>query len=139
MGIPAGVRVARLINDVSKYLECEHLNSMYVADVRKPTIQRPTGAAGLPIGYADGSDVPGDNGFALRVQNFDMVDEAGPVSFPINAMIIVDPDRAAKPGDFVVIREVGAREAFFRRLDFDGEKYSLHALNPPACAPAAFG
>jgi SOS-response transcriptional repressor LexA len=76
------------------------------------------------------SDLPGDNAFALRIEGESMVDPTGPISFPLNAIIIVDPDRVAKAGDFVVVREVGVKNAFFRRLDFDGEKYSLHALNP---------
>jgi hypothetical protein len=130
IGSPAGVRVARLIKGVNKYLGHEHGNSMYVADVRSPS-QRARDVANVtvPMGPADESDLPGDSGFALRIQDLSMVDAAGPVSFPLNSMIIVDPDRVAKPGDFVVIREIGAREACLRRFDFDGEKYSLHALN----------
>lgn len=135
------LRLAGMISGINRYLDHEHGNSAYVDDVRYPAsssrlnTRSSKTTRGLTVPMAppadsDASDLPGENGFALRVSNLQMVDDGGPVSFPLNAIIIVDSDRGAKPGDFVLVSEVGAREPFLRRLDFDGESYSLHALNP---------
>jgi hypothetical protein len=119
-------RLAGLIKGIYETLDNVHGNARYVHDVR--SCKAPS--SGATVGVYGESDLPGENAIALRMYDFSMTDPTGPVTFPLNSMIIVDPDRTAKPGDFVVIREVGVKEAFFRRLDFDGEKYSLHALNP---------
>jgi SOS-response transcriptional repressor LexA len=99
-------------------------------EYRLSSVAPPAATDPLIIVGGEESDLPGDKAFALRISNLSMVDPTGPVTFPLNALIIVDPDRGVDDGDFVVIREAGAKEAYFRRLDFDGEKYLLHALNP---------
>jgi Peptidase S24-like len=120
------LRLAGLIKGIYSTLDREWGNAKCVDDVRchKPPF------SGATVGVYGESDLPGDNAIALRMYDFSMTDPAGPVTFPLNAIIIVDQDRTAKPGDFVVVREFGVKDAFFRRLDFDGERYSLHALNP---------
>jgi hypothetical protein len=99
-------------------------------EYRLSSVAPPAEPPAIPYTAGGESDLPGDNGFMLRICNEIMADPTGPVTFPLNAMIVVDPDRDSQAGDFVVVREVGAKEAFFRRLEFDGEKHSLHALNP---------
>lgn len=61
---------------------------------------------------------------ALKVDGDSMEPE-----FPDGVTIIVDPEREAKPGDFVVARHNGDNEATFKRFVKDGSGYSLMPLN----------
>jgi SOS-response transcriptional repressor LexA len=79
--------------------------------------------------YAPGASID-DGAFALRVRDDSMVDTAGSLSFPIDCIIVVDPSVTAAPGDHIVVRLKGAKEATFRKLDFDGESHFLMPLNP---------
>lgn len=74
---------------------------------------------------------PGDNAFALMVEGESMTSPyPGELSFPPGTIIIVDPGRAAGPGDFVVAKDVSTQQATFKRLAFDGGRWFLKPLNP---------
>lgn len=77
--------------------------------------------------YADAS--VGRGAFALKVRGDSMVDPGGR-SYPDGCLIVVDPDRKAKPGERVVVRLATAEEAIFKQLEFDGAQYFLKPLNP---------
>lgn len=77
--------------------------------------------------YADASI--GAEAFALRVRGDSMVDPGGK-SYPDGCLIVVDPGRAAKPGDRIVVRLATAEAAVFKQLEFDGAQYFLKPLNP---------
>lgn len=77
------------------------------------------------------SSSPGDNAFALMVEGESMTSPyPGELSFPPGTIIIVDPGRAAGPGDFVVAKDVSTQQATFKRLAFDGGRWFLKPLNP---------
>ncbi len=62
--------------------------------------------------------------FALRVQGDSMEPE-----FTDGDIIVVDPDRAPQPGDFVLVRK-GHNEVVFKQLKQYGDKMILRPLNP---------
>jgi SOS-response transcriptional repressor LexA len=71
-----------------------------------------------------------DKAFALRVHGDSMVNPAGgPLSFPAESIIVVDPNILAAPGDPVVVKLRDAEEVAFRMFEFDGREYSLKPLN----------
>ena len=72
---------------------------------------------------------PGKYAFALRVEGDSMVSN-NHISFPTGTIIIVDPARAANPGDFVVAKDVDTQQATFKRLMQDGGRWFLKPLNP---------
>lgn len=72
----------------------------------------------------------GPNAYALRVIGDSMTNPAGAPSFPEGTVIIVDPDRNAEPGKFVVVRQNDDRECTFKQLVRDGGKMYLKPLNP---------
>jgi len=76
------------------------------------------------------SSRPGSRAFALRIVGESMVSPTGTPSFPPGSVIIVDPDRAAAPGSFVVAKDVMTQEATFKRLVTDGGRWYLKPLNP---------
>lgn len=63
--------------------------------------------------------------FALRVQGDSMLPR-----FPPGTILIVEPDEAVEPGDFVVARINGDTEATFKQLVKDGGRLYLRPLNP---------
>lgn len=65
-----------------------------------------------------------DNSYALRVKG----DSMEPV-FPEGCIIVVDPQRDATHGDYVIIRQNGD-EATFKQLIFDGSTKYLKPVNP---------
>lgn len=67
----------------------------------------------------------GERCFALRVDGPSMEPE-----FRAGSLIVVDPERGAKSGDFVVVRLDGTDEATFKQLHIDGGKRFLRPLNP---------
>lgn len=69
--------------------------------------------------------------FALRVEGDSMVNPmTGGVSFPDGAIIIVDPTRKAKAGDFVVATDPTSKQATLKQLMADGGRWFLKPLNP---------
>lgn len=75
---------------------------------------------------------PSASAFALRVSGPSMTspDPDAPYSFPDGTILIVDPDRAAQPGDFVIAKDVSTQQATFKRLAYDGGRWYLRPLNP---------
>jgi SOS-response transcriptional repressor LexA len=73
---------------------------------------------------------PGARAFALEVVGDSMVNPLGSPSFPPGAVLIVDPDRAATPGAFVVAKDVQTQRATFKRLAHDAGRWYLRPLNP---------
>lgn len=79
----------------------------------------------------DGEDfipVPGSVGphaFALRVSGDSMEPEFAP-----GDLIIVDPDKQASTGSYVVVRLESSEEATFKQLIIDGGRKYLKPLNP---------
>ncbi|MGH8736253.1 MAG: LexA family protein [Burkholderiales bacterium] len=68
--------------------------------------------------------------FALRVVGDSMTNPSGTPSFPEGTIIIVDPERAAQPGKYVVVRQNLDSETTFKQLVRDADKHLLKPLNP---------
>jgi SOS-response transcriptional repressor LexA len=68
--------------------------------------------------------------FALRIIGDSMTNPSGAPSFPDGTIIIVDPERAAQPGKFVVVRQNSDTECTFKQLVRDSGKHYLKPLNP---------
>lgn len=81
----------------------------------------------FPVGtgdeYVNAVDV-GARCFALRVQGPSMEPE-----FRNGSIIIVDPERSAKSGDFVIAKLPEADEVTFKELHVDGGRRMLRPLN----------
>ena len=78
----------------------------------------------VPANYSQ----PGRYAFALSVDGDSMTTNIG-LSFPHGCIIIVDPDRIAKVGDFVVAKDVISQKATFKRLASDGGRWYLRPQN----------
>ena len=72
----------------------------------------------------------GRHAFALRIIGDSMTNPSGAPSFPEGTIIIVDPERDAKPGKFVVVRQNVDTECTFKQLVSDGGRHYLKPLNP---------
>ena len=72
---------------------------------------------------------PGDNAFALLVENDSMVNPHGEPSFPPGTIIIVDPARACDPGCYVIAKDVLTQQATFKKLVYDAGRWFLKPLN----------
>lgn len=72
----------------------------------------------------------GRHAYALRVVGDSMVSPGGAASFPEGTIIIVDPDRESKPGQFVVVRQNHDTECTFKQLVKDSGRFFLKPLNP---------
>jgi len=68
--------------------------------------------------------------YALRILGDSMTNPNGAPSFPEGTIIIVDPEREAAPGKFVVVRQNSDTECTFKQLVRDGGRYYLKPLNP---------
>lgn len=66
----------------------------------------------------------GGRAFFLRVDG----DSMEP-TFELGDLILVDPDKAALAGDFVVAKDTGTQEATFKKLTYDGGRYFLKPEN----------
>jgi SOS-response transcriptional repressor LexA len=65
--------------------------------------------------------------YALRVHGDSMVSETGD-SFPEGSIVVVEPEMAAQPGDYVIALNA-AHETTFKQLVKDGGDYYLRPLN----------
>lgn len=70
----------------------------------------------------------GPHAFALRVEGDSMTCDSVP-TFPEGTVLIVDPGRAAKTGDYVVAKDVATQRATFKKLTTDGSRWYLKPLN----------
>ena len=66
---------------------------------------------------------------AFRVEGESMVAPAG-LSFPPGTVIVVDPDRKPKEGDYVVALDPQTQRPTFKRLVSDAGRWFLRPLNP---------
>lgn len=74
---------------------------------------------------------PSQNAFALRVEGDSMTSpHPGELSFPQGTILVVDPNRAASAGDFVIAKDVKTGSATFKRLVHDAGRWYLRPLNP---------
>lgn len=74
---------------------------------------------------------PSSNAFALRVEGDSMTSSVpGERSFPPGTIIIVDPNRAAGPNDYVIAKDVVTQKATFKQLREDGGRWFLRPINP---------
>lgn len=87
-------------------------------------------APGAAHRWEDVDETIGKAAFALEVRGDSMEKPGGRVSFPDGCLIIVDPTRKPKPGDFVVVRNNDSDEAMFKEYVIDGGIKSLKPLNP---------
>jgi len=71
----------------------------------------------------------GIRSFALKVQGDSMESPAG-ISFPNDAIIIIDPDHEYKSGSFVVAKLPYSKELTFKQLSIDSNCLYLKPLNP---------
>lgn len=67
--------------------------------------------------------------YALRVKGDSMVASSGSKSFHEGDVIVVDPDKEPKHGDFVIAVLPKAKEATFKQYVVDGGKKYLKPLN----------
>ncbi len=72
----------------------------------------------------------GKHSFALRIVGDSMTNPGGAPSFPEGTIIIVDPEREASPGRYVVVRQNSDTECTFKQLVRDAGKHYLKPLNP---------
>lgn len=72
----------------------------------------------------------GPRAFALRIRGDSMENPAGRPTFPDGCIIVVDPDRQANIGSFVVVRMQNNSEATFKQLVEDAGLRFLKPLNP---------
>lgn len=67
--------------------------------------------------------------FALRIDGDSMTSNIGD-SFPHGCIVIFDPDRSPKAGDYVVAKDTLRNMATFKKLTTDGSRWYLKPLNP---------
>ena len=72
----------------------------------------------------------GKHAFALRIVGDSMTNPSGAPSFPEGTIIIVDPEREASSGRYVVVRQKSDTECTFKQLVRDAGKHYLKPLNP---------
>lgn len=74
---------------------------------------------------------PSGHAFALVVEGESMISPyPQDKSFPPGTILIVDPDRQALAGDFVIAKDVATQQATFKKLAHDGGRWFLKPLNP---------
>lgn len=72
----------------------------------------------------------GPHAYCLRVVGDSMTNPNGSPSFPEGTLLIIDPDKDALSGSFVVVRQNGDTECTFKQLVRDGGRFFLKPLNP---------
>jgi SOS-response transcriptional repressor LexA len=73
---------------------------------------------------------PSRHAFALRVEGDSMSGGTNGVNFPDGCLIIIDPERAPKSGDYVVAKDTTTQKATFKKLTTDGASWFLKPINP---------
>lgn len=68
--------------------------------------------------------------FALEVEGDSMTNPRGNPSFPSGSRVVVDPEREATSGSFVIVRIDDVKAATFKKLVLDGRDALLVPLNP---------
>lgn len=72
----------------------------------------------------------GPRAYALKIRGDSMENPGSGHTFPDGCVIIVDPDKAADVGSFVVVRFTEAGDATFKQLVEDAGRRYLKPLNP---------
>lgn len=72
----------------------------------------------------------GANAYALKIRGDSMENPGSGHTFPDGCIIIVDPDKPADIGSFVVVRFENSGEATFKQLVEDAGRRFLKPLNP---------
>ena len=72
----------------------------------------------------------GPRAFVLRIEGFSMYNPNAAVSFTDGDKVVVDPDKEANSGDFVVAKLTDSNSVTFKRLRQEEGKWFLEALNP---------
>ena len=67
--------------------------------------------------------------FALRVRD-DSMESTGGISFPVNSIIVIDPDHNVEHGAYVIVRIESDMQITFKQLMVDGKRRFLKPLNP---------
>lgn len=66
--------------------------------------------------------------FALRVDGDSMTSSNG-ISFPHGCVVVFDPERSPKAGDYVVAKDTLRNMATFKKLTTDGSRWYLKPVN----------
>lgn len=66
--------------------------------------------------------------FALRVEGDSMTSPTG-ISFPEGCVVVIDPERSPKTGDYVIAKDTITQKATFKKLATDGGRWYLKPLN----------
>lgn len=72
---------------------------------------------------------PSKYAFALTIDGDSMTAPSG-ISFPDGCVVVFDPDRSPKAGDYVAAKDVVTQRATFKRLMTDSGRWFLRPLNP---------
>ncbi len=72
----------------------------------------------------------GPNAYVLRIEGVSMFDPTGPVSFADGDKVVIDPNREAHSGDFVVAKLTSSDRVTFKRLRQEDGEWYLEAINP---------
>lgn len=78
-------------------------------------------------------DAPGPVGprsYVLIIEGISMYNPAGPISFAEGDRVVIDPDKEAMNGDFVVAKLTNSNRVTFKRLRMEDDEWFLEALNP---------
>ena len=89
------------------------------------TCTRATRSGWLPRPF-----VSAPRAFAVKVEGDSMTNPNGSPSFPEGTILIMDPDRSAEPGRFVIVRQKDDTECTFKQLVRDSGRFFLKPLNP---------
>ena len=73
---------------------------------------------------------PSRRSFALEIDGDSMTGGNNGADVPAGSIIIVDPERTPKAGDYVVAKDVETQQATFKKLTTDGGRWFLRPLNP---------
>lgn len=71
---------------------------------------------------------PSKYAFALTIDGDSMTAPSG-ISFPDGCVVVFDPDRSPKAGDYVAAKDVVTQRATFKRLMTDSGRWFLRPLN----------
>ena len=80
----------------------------------------------IAVGFLE--NPPSARAFAIEIEGDSMEAPAG-VSFPAGTIVVIDPARKPKAGDFILVCD-GPESATLKRLVIDGTRRFLGTLNP---------
>ena len=151
ISVATGVRHAWLIAGDGEMLEVLHHKSLgrigleVTENYRETSLNLPSvplisyaraGRWGEINGYVPDTDrrtearytAPSSSAFALVVVGESMT-SSDAISFPQGTVLVVDPERSPKSGDFVIAKDTAVNAGAFRKLMRDGARWYLKPLN----------